>query len=244
MERGISMTIFLTAKRDFNQAIKNSNKKVPSRVLIIQKEFGYEVERQMGQWQLVLSALMAIFLSLISLSEAPAQNPQRDWALTLYSGRLTDAGIGGTATFDFKFENAYFIDLALSRRLYTFRDYFDIEIEGQIAKQFGDQDNWEFNLVSYIRWLAFPWDAYLDTSFAAGAGVSYATSVPKTEAENHDDVAGQFLGALMFELAFSPPRVPQWGMVIRLHHRSGAGGTFSGVSSASNALGIGIRYSF
>ena len=195
----------------------------------------------MGRWQLGFYALAFIFFSFIPFAAAGAE---RDWALTLYSGRQTDSGIGGTATFDFKFEDAYFIDLALSRRLYTFRDYCNIEIEGQIAKHFGDQDHWEFNVVAYLRWLVFPWDAYLDTSFAAGAGVSYATSVPEIEAKNNDDLAARFLGALMFELAFSPPRVPQWGLVIRLHHRSGANGLFSGVKGASNAWAMGIRYSF
>jgi hypothetical protein len=195
----------------------------------------------MGRWQLGFYALAVIFFSFFPFAAAGAE---RDWALTLYSGRLTDSGIGETARFNFKFENAYFIDLALSRRLYTFRDYCNIEIEGQIAKHFGDQHHWEFNVVPYFRWLVFPWDAYLDTSFAAGAGVSYATSVPEIEAKNHDNVAGRFLGALMFELAFSPPRVPQWGLVVRLHHRSGANGVFSGVSGASNAWAMGIRYSF
>jgi hypothetical protein len=48
----------------------------------------------------------------------------------------------------------------------------------------------------------------------------------------------------MFELAFSHPNIPQWGLVTRLHHRSGAGGLFNDVSGASNAWAIGIRYSF
>jgi hypothetical protein len=197
----------------------------------------------MARWQVGLSALAVIFLNFIPVSSSMAQNNQRDWGLTLYLGRLTDATLHQTATFDFSFENAYFIDLALSRRLYTFRDYFNIEIEGQIAKHFGDQHQWEFNGVAYFRWLPFPWDAYLDTSFAAGAGLSYATSAPEIEEENHDKTA-QFLGALMFEFAFSLPRVPQWSLITRLHHRSGAGGLFSGVHGASNAWGIGIRYSF
>ena len=197
----------------------------------------------MARWQVGLSALAVIFLNFILVSSSMAQNNQRDWGLTLYLGRLTDATLHQTATFDFSFENAYFIDLALSRRLYTFRDYFSIEIEGQVAKHFGDQHQWEFNGVAYFRWLPFPWDAYLDTSFAAGAGLSYATSVPEIEETNHDK-ATQFLGALMFEFAFSLPRVPQWSLITRLHHRSGAGGLFSGVHGASNAWGIGLRYSF
>jgi hypothetical protein len=156
---------------------------------------------------------------------------------------MTDAELGSTATFNFAFEDAYLVDLGLSRKLYTFQNYFDLEIEGQVAKYFGDQSNWEFDLVGYFRWLLFPWDACLDTSFAAGAGVSYATSVPAIEAKHYEETA-RFLGALMFELAFSLPQVPEWALVTGIHHRSGAGGQFSGVRGASNAWVIGIRYSF
>lgn len=124
----------------------------------------------MGKWQFGLSALAVILLSITLLSNANAQTTQRDWALTLFLGRLTDADLTKTSTLSFSFENAYFIDLALSRRLYTFQDYFQIEFEGQVVKHFGDQDQWEFDGVAYFRWLFFPWDSYLDTSFAAGAG--------------------------------------------------------------------------
>jgi hypothetical protein len=190
--------------------------------------------------QLVLSALVMVFLNLIPLS---TEGAERDWAITLYSGRLTDSKLSSTGTFNFEFENAYFIDLGLSRRLYTFQNYFDIEIEGQIARYFGDQDNWEFDLVAYFRWLLFPWNEYLNTSFAAGAGLSYATSVPAIEAKLYDETA-QFLGALMFEFAFSLPDTPQWSFVTGVHHRSGAGGLFNGVRGASNAWDLGLRYGF
>jgi hypothetical protein len=194
----------------------------------------------MVRWQIGMCALALIFLSLVPCSDAHAE---RDWAITLYSGRMTDADLTKTATFNFEFENAYLVDVGLSKRLYTFKDYFDIEIEGQIAKYFGDQSNWEFDLVAYFRWLLFPWNEYLDTSFAAGAGLSYATSVPAIEAKLYNDTS-QFLGALMFEFAFSLPHVPQWSLVTGIHHRSGAGGVFDGVRGASNAWVIGIRYNF
>ena len=76
----------------------------------------------MGRWQLELFTLTVIFLSFIPLSEATAQNTQRDWALTLYLGRLTDSDLNHKATFNSRFEDAYFIDLGLSRRLYTYRN--------------------------------------------------------------------------------------------------------------------------
>ena len=194
----------------------------------------------MARWQIGLSVLSMIFINLIPFSVAGAQG---DRAITLYSGRITDSTLGATATCDFEFENAYFIDLGLSRRIYTFQDYFGIAMEGQIAKYFGDQDNWEFCFVGYFRWLRFPWDTFIDTSFASGVGLSYATSVPAIEAKHHEETS-QFLGALMFEFAFSLPHVPQWSIVTGIHQRSGAGGAFDGVHGASNAWEIGIHTGF
>ena len=197
----------------------------------------------MDRWQHRLCTLWVILLSVIPVSAANAQSAQKDWAVTLYLGKLTDGELFETATFNFKFEDAYFIDAGLSRRLYTYRNYFNLEVEGQIAKHFGDQDQWEFDLVSYFRWLLFPWDKYLDTSFAVGAGVSYVTSTPKVEAEHYRKTS-QLLGALMFEFAFSLPQVPEWSLVTSIHHRSGAFGLFNGVHGASNAWAVGLRYSF
>jgi hypothetical protein len=197
----------------------------------------------MGRWQVGLYAAIVILLGVTWMNDAVAQNPQKDWAVTLYFGRLTDSDLTNTFAFNSKFENSYFVDLGVSRRLFTYKDYFNIEIEGQIAKHFGDQDNWEFNLVSCFRWLLFPWDKYVDTSLAAGAGLSYATSIPNIEASHYDKTA-QFLGALMFEATFSLPKVPQWSLVGGIHHRSGAGGVFSNVRGASNAWNVGLRYSF
>lgn len=198
------------------------------------------MKKKISRLPIGLCVLSIIFINLITFSVAGAQ---RDWAITLYTGRVTDSELSGTATFNFDFENAYSVDLGLSRRMYTFKDYFGIELEGQIGKYFGDQDNWEFCVAGYFRWLLFPWDTFLDTSFAVGAGLSYATSVPTIEAQNHEDTS-QLLGALMFEFAFSLPHVPQWSIVAGIHHRSGAGGLFNEVRGASNAWVIGIRTSF
>jgi hypothetical protein len=48
----------------------------------------------------------------------------------------------------------------------------------------------------------------------------------------------------MFEFSFSLPSIPQWGLITGIHHRSGAGGVFSGIRGASNAWTIGLRYGF
>jgi len=193
---------------------------------------------KVGLWVLIV-----ILLNLIPLSGANAQKEQKDWAVTLYFGKLTDSDLTRTATFNFEFEHAYFVDVGLSRRLFTYRDYFNIEVEGQVAKHFGDQHHWEFDLIPTFRWLLFPWNKYVDTSFAAGVGLSYATSIPKIEAKHYKETS-RFLGALRFEFAFSLPDTPRWNLVTGIHHRSGAGGTFNDVRGASNAWDLGLRYHF
>jgi hypothetical protein len=187
---------------------------------------------------------MALALTLIALTPLCAAHAQDDWAATLYTGRLTNERLGNSSVGDFAFEDAYYGGLGVMRRIYSYRHYVDLELEGQVKKFFGDQDHWEFVLLGYFRWLPFPWDKYLDTSLAVAAGLSYATSVPAVEVENQGDSA-RLLGALSFEFTFALPRVPQWHLVAGiLHHRSGAGGTFDGVTSASNGFGIGLRYRF
>ncbi len=183
-------------------------------------------------------------VALIANFSAGSANAQSDWAATVYAGRLTDARLDETAIGDFKFEDPYYLGLGLMRRIYTYRHYFDLELEGQVKKFFRGQDHWEYGLIGYIRWLPFPWDRYLETSFAAGAGLSYATSVPEIEVKNNGESA-RFLGALSFEFTFALPAIPEWCLVAGIiHHRSGAAGTFSGVKGASNGLGMGVRFKF
>jgi hypothetical protein len=200
-----------------------------------------EITGQRNGWWIRICALAVILIALTPFASA---NAQRDWAATLYTVRLTDETLPRIVTADIKFEDASYVGLGLTRRIYTYRHYLDLELEGQVKKFFGDQDNWEFDLLGYIRWLPFPWDRYLDTSFAAGAGLSYATSVPEIEVKNQGKSA-RLLAALSFEFTFALPRIPQWRLVAGiLHHRSGAAGAFNGVRGGSNGLGIGIRYWF
>jgi hypothetical protein len=167
----------------------------------------------------------------------------RPWAVTLYTGRVTDGDLGDTAIFKADFEDAFLVAGTLSKRFYRYRERLDLEWEVQAVKHFGDQHHWEFNGLGAVRWTAFPWDRYLDTSMAAGAGLSFATSTPKVEAKNHDNTS-QVLAYLMFEAAFSLPKIPKWSLMTRIHHRSGAFGLFNGVQGASNAWALGLRYHF
>jgi hypothetical protein len=187
--------------------------------------------------------VLALVVGIIICGISTNVKADRYWAITAYGARLTDGDVDDSVTFNSDFEDSYLLAVALSRRFYTFRDLLDFELEGQIVKHFEDQDHWEFNGLLVSRWLPFPWDNYIDTTLAMGAGLSYATETPEIEAKNHSDTS-QLLAYLLFEATFALPDFPQWSVVARLHHRSGAFGTFNGVYGASNALGAGIRYNF
>lgn len=187
--------------------------------------------------------IIQLILVLLLILLCESSYAEDDWALTLYTAKLSPDTLGETLAFKSKYEDSYLVALSASKRVLSFRELIDVEIEGQAVKHFGDQDNWEFNIYPVVRWLPFPWDAYIDMSIATGAGLSYATATPRVEAIGVDDTP-KLLGYLMLEFAFSLPDFPRYLLVARVHHRSGAGGLFNGRLDASNAIGIGIKYIF
>jgi len=121
------------------------------------------------------------------------------------------------------------------------------EWELQVARHHGMQSHWESNAVLVARWMHFPWDQWLDTRFAFGQGLSYALEVPPLEprSEPDEEESARLLNYLLLELEVVPPRAEaHWSGFIRLHHRSGVFGTFSGVEGGSNFIGLGVRYRF
>jgi hypothetical protein len=164
------------------------------------------------------------------------------WFLTVYAGAHAQDDIGDIFSLKPKFEdNDYLVVAALAREFWHYKHYFGLEVEGQVGKHFNNDSFWEFNGVLVGRWHAFPWNKYVDTSFAVGDGISVYTEVSKVEEEDDED-AGQVLNYLMFELALGLPRFPQWDLVLRIHHRSSVFGLAG--SAGSNYLCGGIKFSF
>jgi hypothetical protein len=190
-----------------------------------------------------LSALATCTLAFSGCLFSSAAALDHDWKVTVYGAQITADSLGDTLTFNANYEDSYLVVLAVSKRIFSYRELIGIELEGQVGKHFGIQDHWEVNALPVIRWLPFPWDRYLDTSLAVGAGLSYAFETPEIEAVGVSDTP-RLLGYLMFEIAASLPTMPHWSLVARLHHRSGADGLFGDRKDASNAVGLGIRYGF
>jgi hypothetical protein len=130
--------------------------------------------------------------------------------------------------------------------MFNFFKHIDFELEGQVVKHINGADHWEFNGVYVLRWLTFPWNHIVHTTFAVGEGYSYTTSLHKKEYGTNgwgDTVKG--LHYIMYEVAVSLPEHKEWSIVGRHHHRSNVFGLMGPPQSiGSNYYGIGIKYRF
>jgi len=192
--------------------------------------------------------LALILLAAGSLMATPlAASDQGRYFVSGYTGRAADDRLLDIVTrFNTGFIDSYLGAAALG---WVHKDgkHLRSEIEGQMVRHWGEQDHWEFNAAYVGRWKTFPWDQYVDTSFALGAGISWATEVPYIEPrakELGQEESTRLLGYLMMEIELQPPGESPWSGFIRLHHRSGAKGLFDDVNGGSNFIALGGRYYF
>ncbi|MDY6972815.1 MAG: hypothetical protein SV775_10850, partial [Thermodesulfobacteriota bacterium] len=130
-----------------------------------------------------------------------------DWALTLYSARISGDSLKDTFIMSSSYDHSYLLALALSKRVASSWKRIDWEYEGQIVKHYGDQSHMEFNCLIAARYPVLRLKNYIRTSFAVGEGISYATETPKVETDHYDKTSN-LLNYLLFELAFGLPKVP------------------------------------
>ena len=175
------------------------------------------------------------------------------WAATAWGGQMIDANFGDTFLFNGRLRPEYVWGVGLNKRLLR-AGPFALEFDSNAlvhnaAEQPGGEFNqdvpfantppqtfgeftWSFGVRAWLQ----PW-----LSLAFFEGVSLYTNVSnyeKTFRENYTT----FLNYLGFEVEALIK--PEWSLVGRIHHRSGAYGTYSGVSEGSNAYLIGMRYRF
>jgi hypothetical protein len=114
------------------------------------------------------------------------------WTITLFNGVLTERTIG-KAIFNLpgNFESNYLHGLALSRELWKTGKHFSLDLEGMFAKHQGKhktgyQNYEEYVIAILLRYHTFPWDHYIDTSFAIGEGLSLTSETPQRELQRHN----------------------------------------------------------
>ena len=179
-------------------------------------------------------------------------------ALTLWGGQMTDATFGETFLFSGSPRPEGIFGLGFNRRLLD-ADPFSIELDGNalfhnaatnrnLRYKGGipdaEQDNaktraqsfWEGTIGIGLRWWIQPW-----LSLGIVEGVSLNSSLSNYEAASWQ-YSSQFLNYLAAEIAVQIN--PQWSVVGRIHHRSGAYGTYDGAEEGSNGYLLGVRYNF
>jgi hypothetical protein len=191
-----------------------------------------------AQWA-PLVILLVVTGSLGSIGACQAA----DWEMSFYAGRMTTEVWEDTLSKNVGFADAGIVVVAGA---WTFKRYFkdalSLQVEAQVGKYFGDQDNWEFNMpVLAFRWERFPWQRYLATTFAWGIGPSYATQIPEVEVAVKG-ASEQWLVYWFGEVTFGPPEA-DWALLLRLHHRSGAFGIVAD-HGGSNTLSAGFKVYF
>lgn len=196
-------------------------------------------------WILLVLMLVIVFPITGKADSLQNEKDKNDykWFLSVYGGPRADQTLGDMVTFEAKYSDGNYVMVgALAREVYRYEQLFSVELEGQLGKHFGDDVNhWEAVFAVLWRWQKFPWDDYIDTSFAAGAGLSYYNKISEIEYEEDED-AQRLLGYLAFELTFGLPQYQRWDLMFRIHHRSGARETIG--DSGSNYLCVGVKFAF
>ena len=184
------------------------------------------------------------------LPPVPDWHPQ-PWAVTAWGGQMIDAAFGDTFLFNGRMRPEAVLGVGVQKRIMR-AGPFAVELEADLfshmAKQ---QQGGEFNqskpyadlpaqnfgegvLGIGARVWVQPW-----LSFSVVEGISYNTDVSlyeKTFRENYT----QLLNYLGFEVEAAVSS--DLSLVGRIHHRSGAFGTYGGVTEGSNAYLLGVRY--
>ena len=183
------------------------------------------------------------------LPPVPDWHPQ-PWAVTAWGGQMIDAAFGDTFLFKGRMRPEAVLGVGVQKRIMR-AGPLAVELEADlfshIAKQ---QQGGEFNqrnsyadlpaqsfgegvLGIGARVWVQPW-----LSFSVVEGISYNTNVSlyeKTFRENYT----QLLNYLGFEVEAAVSS--DLSLVGRIHHRSGAFGTYGGVTEGSNAYLLGLR---
>ena len=183
----------------------------------------------------------------------PPQWHPYPWAVTGWAGQMFAANFGDTFYFKGKFRPEYLSGLGLQRRLLDggpFALELDTNLLGHRAARqaggpynqpipFADTPSQSFADITAglgLRLWVRPW---LSLYFVEGVSLlTESSNYEKTFRENYNN----FLNYLAFEVEGLVS--PQWSVVGRIHHRSGAFGTYAGVSEGSNAYMLGLRYRF
>jgi len=185
--------------------------------------------------------LLLISVLLIIVFSAPVH---AKWYGIIYHAVLAGPGIEDALLLSAEFDDSFqLLAAAIGKEIYQYNKHLVFELEAQAVQHLGAQTHAEWNGVLIARWLTFPWNHILPTTFAFGEGLSYATKTPNIEIIHNENVS-HFLNYLSIEFTFTLPQWKRFHLLTRVHHRSGIYGLINNCKGASNGVGVGLRYNF
>lgn len=191
------------------------------------------------------AALVACCLALSPASACADPDPQGQW-WSLYTGKYTADPLPDHILLlqPITFENAWISVVTYGRTLSRPSPSRRWEGELQLGLHHsGAQDHVEADVALLHRWSDWPWDGLIETSFALGAGLSYAREVPYLELTGKPGTdATRLLFYMALEFEAVPSGSEHFSVFGRIHHRSGVFGTFNDVHGGSDHIGIGFRW--
>lgn len=196
-------------------------------------------------WIVIQLIVLFLISDNVSADDSISEKSKSDykWFVSIYGGLNVEENLAKIVVPNASISGSnYLVVGALAREIYRYKQWFSFELEGLVGKHFGPKDDqWEFAGLILGRWHTFPWDEYIDTSFAMGAGLSENSEISSIELQR-DENAQRLLGYLAFEFTFGLPHYPRWDLMLRVHHRSGAQGTIG--ESVTNYLCVGLKFAF
>jgi hypothetical protein len=196
-------------------------------------------------WIVIQSICLVLISQSVGADVLKSEKSKSDykWFVSIYGGPRANQSLIDIVNLSATYSDGNYVAVgALAREIYRYEQWLSFELEGLVGKHFGsDNDHWEFAGLVLGRWHPFPWDNYIDTSFAFGSGLSYNSDISQTE-QDRDDNAQRLLGYLAFEFTFGLPQYPRWNFMFRVHHRSGAKGLIG--ESVSNYSCFGLKFAF
>jgi hypothetical protein len=184
-----------------------------------------------------------------------SETESRDWSVQVGAAYVTQRNIGEMFTKGPKASDGAAEGEIYSLTLSWVAHRFEVPLRGGLLKpQFEMYATWtlvdeaeqslfpDYNAGVGFRWVDFPWDRWVDTSFFIGIGFSYSAHVFAIDRERHP---GQERSHLKLDwplqLTFAVPRWPEHQLVLFNDHQSGGRILDQG---GVNSVGLGYRLEF
>lgn len=187
-----------------------------------------------------------------SFSSAACCSSYPNWSALFYLGKMTNDDLGEVVACHFSFDRDTLYSLEIGKELNPnnpFRRFFQpvvssVDVRGNVTLLDDTYGKiYELNPYFTLNWVLLPHCKLLKTTISFGEGMSYVSKVPYSE-EKQSDTQKKLLNFLLFEIAVASPTHPQWELVARIHHRSGAYGFYHANNAGSTAIGLALRYRF